>query len=336
MSTQLATIEDSVIAAIPRARELVKVHKAIDINAEEHYAIQQLYKNDFSQKTALANPFSVQSAVLNLASIGISLNPATKHAYLVPRDGMICLDISYMGLMHLAQQEGAILWGQAKIVYQNDTYTNMGADKAPEHNFSAFDDRGLKVGCYCVVKLPNGDYLTEEMNAEQVEQVRSTSKAKDSKYGPWNTFPDEMWRKTVVKRASKYWPKSAGNRFDNAVHTINQHEGLEEEVVTVDAIKKLAEYVSDKRSPLELFGYMEWFRSEKGDDAYIKLSKHFPPNQKTSGKEKLREGKRMYFDYQQILQGDDESAIEECMAELNEREVKLLTGEINLSIQEAA
>jgi recombination protein RecT len=37
-----------------------------------------------------------------VAAIGITLNPASKLAYLVPRDGMVCLDISYMGLLHRA------------------------------------------------------------------------------------------------------------------------------------------------------------------------------------------------------------------------------------------
>ena len=109
MNNQLATIEDNVYHVIPQATELAKTHSAINVSAEQNYAIQQLYKNDMAAKTAQSNPVSVQNAILNLSSIGISLNPALKHAYLVPRDGAICLDVSYMGLMHLAQEIGSIL-----------------------------------------------------------------------------------------------------------------------------------------------------------------------------------------------------------------------------------
>lgn len=98
---------------------------------ESQFAIQYFQKNDFLAKTALSNPTSAQNAIINVAAIGISLNPASKLAYLVPRDGMVCLDISYMGLLHIAMESGVILWGQAKLVHANDTYESNGLDKAP-------------------------------------------------------------------------------------------------------------------------------------------------------------------------------------------------------------
>jgi len=188
---------------------------------ESQFAIQYLQKNDFLAKTALANPISAQNAIINVAAIGISLNPASKLAYLVPRDGMVCLDISYMGLMHIAMESGVILWGQAKLVHANDTYESNGLDNAPTHKYNAFGERGDIVGVYCTVKTPAGDYLTEEMSLAEIKAVESTSKAKN---GPWKNFWSEMARKTVVKRASKYWPKA--KRLDQAIHVLNEEEGV--------------------------------------------------------------------------------------------------------------
>ena len=74
----------------------------VDFAQECLFARQQLLKNEFTLKTAANNPNSLQAAVLNVAAIGISLNPASAHAYLVPRDGAICLDISYRGLSKLS------------------------------------------------------------------------------------------------------------------------------------------------------------------------------------------------------------------------------------------
>lgn len=188
---------------------------------ESQFAIQYFQKNDYLAKTALANPTSAQNAIINVAAIGISLNPASKLAYLVPRDGMVCLDISYMGLMHIAMESGVILWGQAKIVHANDTYESNGLDKAPTHKYNAFGERGDIVGVYCTVKTPAGDYLTEEMSIAEIKSVEATSKAKN---GPWKNFWSEMARKTVVKRASKYWPKAS--RLDSAIHVLNEEEGV--------------------------------------------------------------------------------------------------------------
>ena len=188
---------------------------------ESQFAIQLFQKNDFLAKTAMGNPTSAQNAIINVAAIGITLNPASKLAYLVPRDGMVCLDISYMGLLHIAMESGVISWGQAKLVHANDTYESNGLDKAPTHKYNAFGDRGEIVGVYCTVKTPGGDYLTEEMRLDEIKQVEATSKAKN---GPWKNFWSEMARKTVIKRANKYWPKAP--RLDRAIDVLNEEEGI--------------------------------------------------------------------------------------------------------------
>lgn len=201
---------------------------------ESQFAFQALQKNSFLESTAKKNMGSLQNAIINIAAIGITLNPAEKLAYLVPREGMVCLDISYMGLLRLAQDSGSITWGQCKLVRQNDDYQNNGLDSAPSHKYNAFGDRGAVVGGYCTVKLPNGDYITEEMSIEDIITIRDRSVAykawkKDNKKTcPWVDFFDEMARKSIVKRASKYWPKT--DRLDNATHYLNTvgQEGLEE------------------------------------------------------------------------------------------------------------
>lgn len=193
---------------------------------ESQFAMQLFQKNDFLTRAAIANPVSAQNAIINVAAIGITLNPASKLAYLVPRDGMVCLDISYMGLLHLAQATGAIKWGQCKLVHQADTYESNGLDSAPTHKYNAFGDRGPVVGGYCTVKTPDGDYLTEEMSLEEIKATEATSKAKN---GPWKNFWAEMARKTIVKRASKYWPRA--ERLDNAIQVLNEDEGMHQEPV---------------------------------------------------------------------------------------------------------
>lgn len=193
---------------------------------ESQFAMQLFQRNEYLTRTALSNPVSAQNAIINVAAIGITLNPASKLAYLVPRDGMVCLDISYMGLLHLAQATGAIKWGQCKLVYTNDTYESNGLDMAPTHKYNAFGDRGAVVGGYCTVKTPDGDYLTEEMSLAEIKATEATSKAKN---GPWKNFWEEMARKTIVKRASKYWPRA--QRLDNAIHILNEEEGIHQEPV---------------------------------------------------------------------------------------------------------
>ncbi len=191
---------------------------------ESQFAIQLFQRSDFLAKTAISNPVSAQNAIINVAAVGISLNPASKLAYLVPRDGMVCLDISYMGLLHIAQAAGVIKWGQCKLVHENDTYEPQGLDRAPVHKYNAFgteEQRGKVIGGYCTVKTADGDYLTEEMSLAEIKATEATSKAKN---GPWKNFWSEMARKTIVKRASKYWPRA--ERMDRATDMLNEQEGI--------------------------------------------------------------------------------------------------------------
>lgn len=251
---------------------------------ESQFAIQYFQRNDYLAKTALSNPTSAQNAIINVAAIGITLNPASKLAYLVPRDGMVCLDISYMGLLHLAQSTGSIKWGQCKLVYSNDTYESNGLDTAPTHKYNAFGDRGDVVGGYCTVKTADGDYLTEEMSLADIKATEATSKAKN---GPWKNFWEEMARKTIVKRASKYWPRA--ERLDNAIHVINEDEGVYQEPVmqhkSEDEIRE-----DERRRQQEVIDYVQALCDEMAEsDSMDSLKRIFAEAYKRTQGMKLQQ-----------------------------------------------
>lgn len=236
--------------------EPVISHKDITWEVEKQFAIQAITKSDYIAQVAMKNKASLQNALINVAAIGISLNPALKHAYLIPRKGEICLDIGYMGLLHLAQSSGVILWGQSKLVYENDNYVNKGIDKSPSHEFKAFGDRGKIIGCYCTVKTIDGDFLTEEMSIDDVYKIRGRSEGykaylKDNrKNSIWVTDEGEMIRKTGVKRAYKYWPKC--ERLGTAIKMLNENgEGIEKNItpnyITAEQIDTLLPLLCDEK-----------------------------------------------------------------------------------------
>lgn len=203
----------------------VLTDRSINFDREAEFALQSLYGNEYAMKIAMSNRQSVINAVVNIAAIGISLNPAKRQAYLVPRDGKICLDISYMGLMDLAIDSGSIRWGQAKLVYEGDSFVLNGLDQAPLHSHDPFaKDRGEVVGVYVVVKTSDGDYLTDTMSREEIDGIMNRSQSvKSGRSSPWKTDWGEMAKKTVVKRAYKYWPKT--ERLDTAIHHLNTDGG---------------------------------------------------------------------------------------------------------------
>lgn len=227
MTNAIALITDE-IYGVRASFEAVSVDRSINFEREAGFAIQMITASDYALKVAMGNKQSVIDAVTNVAAIGISLNPAKKQAYLVPRKSKICLDLSYMGLIDLAVQEGGIKWAQAQLVYEHDTFALNGMDKMPLHQFNPFSTaRGEIVGVYVVVKTTDGEYLTHTMDIAAAYAIRDRSDSWKNgtagKRGPWESDPGEMIKKTCVKQASKYWPKT--DRLDKAIHYLNTDGG---------------------------------------------------------------------------------------------------------------
>lgn len=229
MTTAIATLSED-IYALRENFQLVAVDRGVNFDKEAGFAIQLLSASDFAMKAAMNNRQAVADAVTNVAAIGISLNPAKKQAYLVPRKNKICLDISYIGLIDLAIATSSILWAQANVVREHDNFIVNGFDKPPTHAHDPFAGaaaRGPIKGAYVVVKTPDGEYLTHTMDIASIYAIRDRSEAwKAGGSGPWKSDEGEMIKKTVVKQAYKYWPKTdRSGRVDEAIQLLNTEGG---------------------------------------------------------------------------------------------------------------
>lgn len=228
--------EITAFSAVELAREqferIATTEKLVSWAEESQFALQSLNKNDLLRACM---PQTVQDAIINVASVGLSLNPAYGYAYLVPdsiktNSGWlkVCqLRISFKGLMKIATDSGSIKWVKAEIVKQGDQFTYKGPCEKPEHNMQPFGDRGATVGVYCVAKTADGDYLTDIMDMAEINKCRNAAKTK----AVWDAWFEEMAKKAIIKRASKQWPLADGaDRFHHAAEIVNETEGAERDV----------------------------------------------------------------------------------------------------------
>lgn len=218
-------------SAIQSARErFEKNSDLVSYDKESIFAMQAIMKTDFAMKIANQNPTSVKLAMINVASTGLTLNPAHGYAYLVPRDNAIHLDVSYKGLIKIATDTGAVRWARAELVYESDTFVYHGPALSPEHRSEPFKERGEAVGAYCIAKTSDGDILTEIMPRDEIDKIRSKSTAftrgKEGSKGPWEEWFDQMAKKAVIKRASKTWPYTErSDVLSHAIEIANASEG---------------------------------------------------------------------------------------------------------------
>ena len=229
MSKEMATVDEFVFSLETGFND-VNAYK-LNFKKEATFALQLLKANDYLRKTAGDNPESLKNTITNIAAIGISLNPATKEAYLVPRKSQVCLDISAIGLLKLATDSGSIKWAVAELVREKDSFEYRGVDLSPIHSMNPFSERGAIVGVYVIARTSDGDSLVTVMSIKECHDIRDRSEAwkaytsKKVQTCPWSTDEGEMMKKTIIKRASKTWPKS--ERLDSAVSVLNAHEGID-------------------------------------------------------------------------------------------------------------
>ena len=171
-------------------------------------------------------PVSLFGAMLTLSQLGIE--PDGRRAHLIPfenrRRGCVeCqLIIDYKGLAEMAMRSGVVSYLHADVVCENDSFEeNMGEIVA--HKIDRRKPRGEVYAVYAICKFKDGTAKAEVMSSEEVEAIRKRSKAGQS--GPWITDWNEMAKKTVFRRLSKWLPLSP--EFRDAVEA-------EEEVAPIE------------------------------------------------------------------------------------------------------
>jgi recombination protein RecT len=176
-------------------------------------AIQACSKN----RTLLTcDPNSLINSVRTAVRLGLDCSGTLGSAYLVPfknKDSgrLECqLMIGYQGLIDLATRSGSVRRVWSYCVYEGDRFeVSLGSDPKIIHQPADWAGRERRriTHAYACAEFSNGSVTFEVMSVAELEAVRAKSQMKD---GPaWKYGTAEMYRKTTIRRASKYWPKNA-------------------------------------------------------------------------------------------------------------------------------
>ncbi len=221
----LVALESAMLTVKPQFMEISKsIGTQLAFERECSFAMQVLKENSYTASIAHKNLESLKTAIINCASMGLTLNTSQQLAYLVPRGGKnpkISFDISYKGLIALGVRDGAIISAYAEIVREGDDFKWVNAHEMPLHDFDPFcnerEKRKMR-GVYVVAKLPSGSVLIDKMSEAEVLKARDCSAMEDKSI--WKKWPEEMWKKTCIKHASKTWPKG-GDKYSHLARAVD-------------------------------------------------------------------------------------------------------------------
>ncbi len=158
------------------------------------------------------DPNSFLGAVIQASQLGFELDDNLGYVYLVPfynkKTGKkeIQLIIGYRGLIELARRSGQLISISAHIVYENEPFViEYGLLETLKHVPLSPSKRGKGIkGVYAIVTMKDNLKTFDFLWAEEIEEIKKSSKAGDSKISPWTTHEEEMMKKTVIRRLMKY------------------------------------------------------------------------------------------------------------------------------------
>lgn len=170
-------------------------------------------------------PESFVLSVVQASQLGLEAGSPLGEAYLVPYKDQCTLIVGYRGLIALARRSGEIEAIEAHVVHAKDTFELAYGLDAKLHHVpwmptppASLDEKGYRawvadeadpgpmIAVYAVARLKGGARQAEVMTRAQVDAIRGRSRA--SSTGPWVSDYEEMAKKTVVRRLSKYLPMS--------------------------------------------------------------------------------------------------------------------------------
>lgn len=167
------------------------------------------------------DPRSVVLALAMASSIGILPNTPANHAYLIPYKQECQLQISYPGLIYLAERTGIVTVARGVAVYAADFFELEEGTSPRIIHKPAIRNRGGDtdiIGAYGAIKMANGDVQFRWLDRDALDKRKAKSQGGGTK-GPWVDWFKEMCEKSGIKYVMKQVPigNEAGERLMKAM-----------------------------------------------------------------------------------------------------------------------
>ncbi|MFH1558134.1 MAG: recombinase RecT, partial [Pseudomonadota bacterium] len=115
--------------------------------------------------------------------------------------------MGYRGMINLSRRSGMVAQLEAHVIHANDEFEFAYGDNPHLTHKPAWGrPAGEIIGSYAIATLKEGTKQFEVMDREQIEYIRTHSKAPNSP--AWRDWYDEMARKCPIRRLWKYLPSS--------------------------------------------------------------------------------------------------------------------------------
>lgn len=156
--------------------------------------------------------------------------------------------VTYMpmvqGLVKLARNSSEISNIVAEVVYDKDGFTyRPGVEEQPLHEPDWFGERGKPIGAYAVVTTKDNEKIVAVLARDRILAIGQGGRNADQYMPGKGAHFVEWWKKTVIKNALKYCPKStylaSAMAADNELMSPDKIPPTEKEVTASEKLQSI-------------------------------------------------------------------------------------------------
>ena len=152
---------------------------------------------------------SLFKGIMQAAQDGLVIDG--KEAAIIPFKGKAQYIPMVAGLVKKIRQHSNFANLSHGIIYKGEVESGAfkylkGDEERLEHSPMLWGDRGEKIGAYAIVTTKDGQKFRAVMTKADIEKRKNAGRAGGN--GPWGSWDDEMWIKTVIKAVYKIAPNS--------------------------------------------------------------------------------------------------------------------------------
>ena len=185
-------------------------------------------------KMAKCDPRSFVAACVEAAQLGLKPDGILGECYLIPRGGVVCLQLGYPGLIKLARRGGEVSEIVPEVAYENDKFeVTLGTDRKIVHlpwYTRGKSESGEVIAAYATARLSDGSIVFKVVPLPELHKAAEASgDSRDKKWSSvWRDHFDPMAMKTAAIRLCKWLPMSDDSK--RAIKRDEQREaGLDDE-----------------------------------------------------------------------------------------------------------
>jgi recombination protein RecT len=205
--TAMEAFQNGMVQLRPKIAAALPSHVSAD--KLERVVMMAVQNNEY---LLAADRGTLYTATLQCASDG--LLPDGRDAALVAYGNKVQYLPMVAGILKRMRNSGDLKEISAHCVRENDEFDyQLGDNESIFHRpLIGGDDRGEIIMTYCVAKTNDGGIFREFMDEAAIAKVRSVSQAGSKNKGPWKDWPEEMRKKSVIRRIAKRMPSMADMR----------------------------------------------------------------------------------------------------------------------------